>query len=321
MTNRRPFDATLRSLATRHSEDFLRWFVGEGAVFEQTLDSVLVASERRADFLVSFRDEHDQTQLLHAEFQRQIDETDPAANLPFRMTEYAAAIRRRYGRVPLQVLVLIEDSAAARRVPDFFSEAGLQANFRVLRLWEQDPRLILEAGPAALVPLVPLMAGRPDDLLERSLTALDTQVQSEQERKELLSGAALLASIRVNAEVIFALLRSRAMLNLLEDTPLGQLLLAEREARGRAEGQAEGEARGRAEGQAEGRAEGIRQVLLHQLNRRFGPLPEHLTQQLLDIRDPERLNALADAAFDAQDIEAFRLQLGSLAQPPREPEA
>ncbi len=298
MTNRRPFDASLRALATRHSEDFLHWFVGQEAVFEQTLDSVLLTAERRADFLVSFYDEHQQPQLLHAEFQRQIDETNPEANLPFRMGEYALAIRRRYGRVPQQVLVLIEDSAAARRVPSVFAEGNVRVSFRVLRLWEQDPGPILAAGPAALVPLVPLMAGRPEALLALSLDALESQVQSSQERKELLGIAALLASIRTDADVVVGLLRSRAMLNLLEDTPLGQLLLAEREARGRAEGE------------ARGRAEGLRQALMRQLQRRFGNMPEDIVQRLLDIHDTERMTTLVDAAIDAQDIQAFRQQLG-----------
>lgn len=282
MTERCPIDVSLRSLATRHSPDFLQWFLGEEVRFEQSLDSVMVTAERRADFLVSFQDQSDQLQLLHAEFQLQIDEVDPSKYPPFRMLEYATVTRRRYGQVPMQILVLLENSAAARRIPDFFAEGNVRVSYRVIRLWEEDPRLILDSGLTGLLPLVPLMAGSSTDLLEESFTVLE-------ERTELLRVTALLASIRTKPDVILSILRGRAMLNLLEDTPLGQYLLAEREARGQ--------------------AEGLRQALLRQLGHRFGAVPEDVAELLQSISETERLSRLLDAAYDAEDLEAFRSRI------------
>lgn len=289
MTARRPFDASLRSLTTRHIQDFLHWFVGDDACFEESLDPILITSERRADFLARFQDQQGPLRLLHAEFQRQINEVDPVKYLPFRMFEYAAGVRRCYGQLPLQVLVLLEDSPAARRVPDFFAEGNVRVTYRVIRLWEQDPQVILQSGLIGLLPMVPLMAGSPAKLLEESFTALSEQVESREEQVELMRVTALLASIRTNPDVIVSLLRGRAMLNLLEDTPLGQQLLAEREARGQ--------------------AEGLRQALLRQLGRRFGMVPEDVVQLLRNIHEVERLSTLIDTAFDAEDLGAFRCQL------------
>jgi predicted transposase YdaD len=268
MTAPRPFDASLRSLTTRHMQDFLYWFLGDDAHFEEALDTVFIASERRADFLSSFQDPQGQLKLLHAEFQPQINEIDPAKYPPFRMFEYAAGACRRYGQVPLQVLVLLEDSPAARRVPDFFAEANVRVSYRLIRLWEQDPQVILQSGLIGLLPLVPLMAGSPAELLEESFAALEGQVESREEQIELMGVTALLASIRTSPDAIVSLLRGRAMLNLLEDTPLGQLLLAEREARGRTEGR------------EEGRQTHAVEVNLRLLQHRLGTLPSSVVEQL-----------------------------------------
>jgi predicted transposase YdaD len=320
MTERRPFDVNMRLLATRHGPDFLQWFLGEDVRFERTEESVMVSVERRADLLVSFQDEDELLKLLHAEFQLQIDENDPAKYPPFRMFEYAAMARRSYGQVPIQILVLMENTAAARRIPDHFAEGNVRVSYRVIRLWEEDPQVILDSGLTGLLPLLPLMAGSSADLLEESLSVLEERLESGEERAELMKVAALLASIRTKPDIIRSILRGRAMVNLMEETPLGRELLAEREARireaeqaaqaeGLARGQAEGLARGQAEGLARGQAEGLRQAVLRLIAHRFGTVPEDVRQQLRSIVETERLNRLLDAAYDATDLEAFRRQL------------
>jgi predicted transposase YdaD len=316
MTERRPFDVNMRLLATRHGPDFLRWFLGEDVRFERTEESVMVSVERRADLLVSFQNQYERLKLLHAEFQLQIDENDPAQYPPFRMFEYAAMTRRSYGQVPIQILVLMENTAAARRIPDHFAEGNVRVSYRVIRLWEEDPQAILDSGLTGLLPLLPLMAGSSPDLLEESLTALEERLESGEERAELMKVAALLASIRTQPNIIRSILRGRAMVNLMEETPLGRELLAEREARIREAEQAAlkagreaGLEAGREAGREEGREEGLRQAALRRIAHRFGIVPEDVRQQLRTIVEMERLNRVLDAAYDAADLEAFRRQL------------
>ena len=73
---------------------------------------------------------------------------------------------------------------------------------------------------------------------------------------------------------------------------------------GRVQGKAEGRAEGRAEGKAEGRAEGKAEILLRQLRRRFGTLPEITVQHVLKATDDD-LNLWADRIFDASNLEAI----------------
>ena len=71
----------------------------------------------------------------------------------------------------------------------------------------------------------------------------------------------------------------------------GRLLFAKME--GRAEGHAEGHAEGRVEGRAEGRAEGVAALLSILYT---SEMNAELEDQIMSIRDPERLNAIMEAA-------------------------
>ena len=70
-----------------------------------------------------------------------------------------------------------------------------------------------------------------------------------------------------------------------------------------AEGIQIGRVQGKAEGKAEGRAEGKAEILLRQLRRRFGTLPETTLQRVLQASDDD-LNMWADRILDALDLEA-----------------
>ena len=74
-----------------------------------------------------------------------------------------------------------------------------------------------------------------------------------------------------------------------------------------AEGEVAGEARGLAEGLLVGRS-----MLLHLLARRFGPLPPELEARL-SLLDAAALPAMADAALDAPNIDAFTRTLDAAA--------
>jgi hypothetical protein len=56
------------------------------------------------------------------------------------------------------------------------------------------------------------------------------------------------------------------------------------------------------EGRREGRAEGMRQLLLQQIERRFGPLPEEKRRSVEAITSPARLKRLADKILTAKSL-------------------
>jgi len=71
---------------------------------------------------------------------------------------------------------------------------------------------------------------------------------------------------------------------------------------------AEGFKLGRQEGRKEGREHGMRQILLHLLERRFGPLPENVRETIEAIVSPRRLTRLSEQVLVASSLEELGLR-------------
>jgi len=224
---RRPFDTSLQGLAALYSQHFLAWLRGTDVIWLQSLDTVMTAIQRRADFLIRYQ-RAGLEQLLHIEFQNQVRGADKyLTGLPMRMATYGILTRNRYGQVPQQVLVLIHESEAARAVPSFYQEEGIRVDYQVVRLWEVDPAPLLASGLLGLLPLVPLTRGAMEPLLSQSLTALRQGVKSNQEYGELVGVTALLATLRFKREDVREFFRRRETMSLLTETPLFEELFQE----------------------------------------------------------------------------------------------
>jgi hypothetical protein len=72
-------------------------------------------------------------------------------------------------------------------------------------------------------------------------------------------------------------------------------------------GRKEGFRLGRQEGQHEGRREALRDVLLLQLGRRFGPLPDGVRQQVETIASMDRLTRLTEQVLVARSLDDMEL--------------
>jgi predicted transposase YdaD len=70
----------------------------------------------------------------------------------------------------------------------------------------------------------------------------------------------------------------------------------------RAEGEAKGRAEGRAEGRTEGRTEGAATLLVRQLTRRFGPIPDTVRERI-GTATLEQLAAWSDRVLDAPNLD------------------
>jgi predicted transposase YdaD len=66
-------------------------------------------------------------------------------------------------------------------------------------------------------------------------------------------------------------------------------------------------AMGREEGLTQGTQRGARQLLLHQLGKRFGPLPENVRRQVETISSLDRLTELAERVLSAHSLEEMGL--------------
>jgi predicted transposase YdaD len=295
MTNseRRPFDTSLQGLAALYSRHFLSWLRGPQAVWLQELNSVIVAQQRRADFLIRYLDEEGQERLLHIEFQTVTQSGDPQIELPVRMVTYAAFALNRYGIVPDQVLVLLKDTAASQRVPNVFAQGRMRVEYDVVRLWEIDPTPLVESGLVGLMPLVPLMAGESlEELLEQAAEVIEAGVQSIQERNEVLTVTGLLASLK-DARVVEQFMYTRSIMSLLTETPLFQMLTQET----------------REQAQQQARLETRRADLLLLVEHKFGTQGEDVREAIEAITEAVALEQLLLAASDASTLQEFRSRL------------
>jgi predicted transposase YdaD len=185
--------------------------------------------------------------------------------------------------VPDQVLVLLKDTAASRRVPSVFAQGRMRVEYDVVRLWESDPAPLVESGLVGLMPLVPLMAGESlEALLEQAAEVVEAGVQSIQERNEVLTVTGLLASLK-DARIVEQFMYARSIMSLLTETPLFQMLTQERVLDTR------------------------RQSLLMLVEHKFGTQGQEVREAIEAINATEVLDQLLLAASDASSLEAFRL--------------
>ena len=62
-----------------------------------------------------------------------------------------------------------------------------------------------------------------------------------------------------------------------------------------------------AKGYERGMQQGLRQLVQHQLERRFGPLPSRALERLAAIRDPNALDELGQRLLDARSLDELGL--------------
>ena len=291
---RNEYDINLRSLVDNYSQDFLHWLVSDSAQVEESMNPVFASRERRADFVLRYTSSDGESGILHIEFQRKAIE-----EMPLRMMEYALSIVLNHGKAPTQVLILLENSKAAREMPSIYESGGIRVQYRVLRLWEQNPQAILDGNLPGLIPLVSLM-GPPDKLRERldvCEAAIFEQVELKSRQQDLLAMAVLLSSLQPKArDVIEEFFRSRRMVDLMESPLLKDWLR-------------EAEEKGKAKGRAQGQIEEGRKMLIRLLSHKFGELPVSLLAELENVPVAEQLERLLDAAADAVSLDDFTKHL------------
>jgi hypothetical protein len=247
--------------------------------------------------------------LVQLEFQASRDPT-----LASRLHFYSTLLERRYG-LPVQSLVaLLRPEADAadlagrleRHLPD--GRVYLTFGYDVARIWEEPVEAVL-AGPLATLPLAPLTRVSPVELagILRRIEERVRQEAAPAAAERLRAGTYLLLGLRYPEDMIDDLLRGvGSMAEALKYSSTYQKILAEGmaegrargEAEGRARGEAEGRARGMAEGRAEGRAEEARRLLLRLGAKRFGQPDARIIAALDRMRDPERLEELAERVVE-----------------------
>jgi predicted transposase YdaD len=256
-----------------------RWGIGPVGPVE-VIESAITALTAAADKVI--RVEGDHPYLVVIEPQSHHD-ADLVETLWFRQ----AALFHRHRLPVLTILVLMSREANSPRVTGTF-EISMpdgwrtnEYNYRVVRLWQEDPEQYLTAG-VNLVPLVPL-TNVAQEALPKLLPRMAERINAEAEHRALRLWTATYLLMGLRFERSFASQLLEGVQNMRESTTY-QAILKE----------------GREEGLAEGRRGEAQRLILLQGEIRFGAADEATRATVEAIRDLDRLESLSKRLFDSK---------------------
>ncbi len=266
------YDNVCKFLAESFSNDFAQWLLGEPVSLSQLSPRELSLEPIRADALILLQSS---ALVLHIEFQ-----TEPQAEIPFRMADYRLRVYRRYPNKRMhQVVIYLKPTNSELVYQESFSIPGTRHEFQVLRLWEQ-PEEIFWQSPG-LLPLAVLgQTGNRRETLREVAQRIE-QIEERRQRSNIAASTAILAGLVLEKEVIERLLRQE----LMRESVIYQEI------------RAEAKAEGRAEGKAEGKQEGEASLVLRILKKRIGQIAPDLEQRIQGL-SIEELENLGEALLD-----------------------
>lgn len=260
------YDNICKYLAEQYPASFVRWLFSEPVSTEiQVLKTELSLEPIRADAVTLLQTTN---QILHIEFQTLPDSEPP---IPLRMLDYWVRLYRQY-RCPVeQVVIFLKSTTSESAFIEQFSAPNTRHRYRVIRMWEQDPTLLLADN--ALLPLAVLaQANSPRALLEQVATQVDNIELSE--RKQNVSACVqLLAGLRFEQDLIQQLFREEIM----RESVIYQDIIQK--------------------GIQQGKQEGELAVVLRLLTRRLGTIESEVQERLRSLTTTQ-LENLAEALLD-----------------------
>lgn len=207
--------------------------------------------------------------------------TDLTRTLWFRQV----ALDYRHGLPVLTILVLLCKEANSphlsgvyeRRLPDGWSTN--RYNYRVVRLWNEDPEPYLTAG-VGLVPLAPL-ADVPELALPGVVRRMAERINAEPRSRaaKLWTASYLLMGLRFPDELVTRLLGN---IQAMKESSTYQAILRQ----------------GRQEGRQEGSITGEQRMLLRQGTKRFGAPEARVIAEIEAIQDIEQLEVMGERILD-----------------------
>ncbi|WP_315789049.1 Rpn family recombination-promoting nuclease/putative transposase [Fischerella sp. JS2] len=272
------FDNLCKLLSEKHPVTFASWVLGTPQTAVTVLKTELSIEPIRADYVTFLQL---QERILHLEFQTKLESIPP---LPLRMLDYWVRLYRLY-RLPItQVVVLLLPPTPETVSETAFNLETTRHEYRVIRIWEENPELFL--NNQALLPLAPLTATTQPQALLKQVVERVNQLEPQQ-RAEISAYTQILAGLKYKKDLIRNLFRE----GMMRESVIYQEILAEGEQRG----------------EQRGRQEGERSLILRQLTRRVGELPQQILERIENL-SLEQLENLGEALLDFQvqaDLETW----------------
>jgi predicted transposase YdaD len=231
-------------------------------------------------------------QLIHFELQSLHD-----ALMLLRMAEYMLHVWRIYGRFPRQIVLYVGD-APLRMVTEVKAPA-FSFSYELVDIRDLDAERLLES---------PWVSDNVLAILGKLKDPRET-VRRVLRRISLLSGDArgvafqqlsILAGLRRLGQDVREEAKQMPILNdIMDHDIIGPAIR-----QGMQEGMQQGRLEGLQQGMQQGRLEGLRDVIRHQIEKRFGPLPSPVETQLLGLSAVE-LDTMALDLIDAESVDAL----------------
>ncbi|MDG2992182.1 Rpn family recombination-promoting nuclease/putative transposase [Candidatus Synechococcus calcipolaris G9] len=275
-------DNLCKYLAEKYPTAFTQWLLNDFSEDVSILKTELNLEPIRADSVTLVQT---QNCILHLEFQ-----VEPEPTLPLRMLDYWLRLYRTYHCEIVQVLILLRRTRV--HVPDVFELPSTIHRYRVVKLWEEDPNQFFQIP--ALLPFAVLGKTDNESALLQAVANQINQIESEQTRKELSTVVQLLAGLQYSKELIQSIFRE----GMMRESVIYQEILQE------------GERKGRQEGRQEGQREEACTLILRQLTRRVGPIPNTFVTQINALSLNE-LESLGEDLLDFQHLHDLEMWLGS----------
>ncbi|OCQ99669.1 hypothetical protein BCD67_14740 [Oscillatoriales cyanobacterium USR001] len=262
------YDNACKYLSEKYPTQFATWILGTTPPSVEVIKTELSIEPIRADYVTFLRT---QERILHLEFEVDVEGEPP---VPLRMLDYWVRLYRR-DRVPItKTLILLKESASARRLTDTFQVENTQHHYRIIRLWEETPEAFLQ-NPA-LLPLASLcQTSSPNQLLGKVAEEL-AKIEPTTERNQIAACAEILAGLRFKKTLIKQLLRE----DIMRESVIYQDILQQGEKRA------------------------LKRSVLDVLEARFGAAPPDVNSRL-EVLKPEQLRGLLRVASICVTVDDF----------------
>jgi len=263
------YDNTCKYLAEKFPAAFVNWLLpNDRSGNIKILKTELIQEPIRADSIVFLQTNN---QILHLEFQTR-PYSEPT--IAFRMLDYYVRLKRQYSCAIHQVVIFLQETTSEQVFVSEWTDTNTRHGYRVLRLWEQDPALLLSVP--GLLPLATLSQTNSPATLLQQIADRIAIIDEPNQQADLLACTQVIAGLRFEKNLIRQLFRREIM----RESVIYQEILEE----GILEGLQQGKQRETA-------------LLTRQLTRRIGAITPEMLEQIQAL-SVEELENLGEALLD-----------------------
>ena len=277
------YDITLKFLSDRFPEHFANLIFEhfEGNVV--LLDRELPSNMRKSDYVVKIQDSncHEGNFILHIEFQSSHD-----ADMPNRMLSYYIRIRDKYDLPVYPVVVYLNPDDRGCNIQNsyensIYGDDILKFKYKVLKVWEIDPNIIIDNNLYGLYPIIPLTEHRSTHD-EKCLTKCFDLIQNIDIDNDVLKSdisvcTGVLAGLKYPKELIKSLMK----VEIMRESVIYQDILDE------------------------GMEKGMEKSIISVLAARFGDIPANLADRIYHTKNQSRLDKLLKLAATSKTVNEF----------------